>query len=240
MHTFKSWKVVEHRDVRAQLLTFKLSTVIPANALIGFLAGAALLLGAGCLTLNKSYPEKQFYSLEVPRTSTDTHPAIGSVLRVQRFVAAPQFEGRELVYRTGDLQFESDFYHEWFVSPSAVVTQQTHNWLAASGLFQSVLDSNSGLDESLTLEGYISALYGDYRVKTAPKAVLELRVRMIGEGQGRTKILFQQEYRQAMTVADETPVALVKGWNDELQAILAALEDDLRRGKLNTGSSDKP
>jgi len=212
-----------------------LSSVLPA-----ILLGTLLLVEGGCLNLTKSYPEKQFYSLEVPRTSAETHPTIGSVLRVQRFVAAPQFEGRELVYRTGDLQFESDFYHEWFVSPSAVVTQQTHNWLAASGLFQSVLDSNSGLDESLAMEGYISALYGDYRVKTAPKAIMELRVRLIGEGQGRSKILFQQEYRQAITVADESPEALVKGWNDELQSILAALEDDLRRGKVSANSSGKP
>jgi cholesterol transport system auxiliary component len=191
---------------------------------------------SGCIQLNKSYPEKQFYSLDVPRASAQATPAFSKVLRIRRFVVAPQFEGRELVYRTGDLQFESDFYHEWFVSPSAVLTQQTQNWLAASGLFQAIIDSGSRLDEALTLEGYVSALYGDYRDKAAPKAVLEMGVRLIGEDEGRPPILFHQDYRQAITVADESPEALLKGWNEELQVILGLLEEDLRRAKLTTTS----
>jgi len=202
-----------------------------------FVAGAVLLLEGGCLKLNQSYPEKQFYSLEVPRSAAQANPARGTVLRIRRFVVAPQFEGRGLVYRTGELQFESDFYHEWFVSPSAVLTQQTHNWLAASGLFQAVLDSGSRLDETATLEGYVSALYGDYRDKAAPKAVLELGVRLISEDGSRSQILFHQEYRQAMTVADESAEALVKGWNEEFQLILNVLEEDLRRTKVSTDSS---
>jgi hypothetical protein len=41
--------------------------------------------------------------------------------------------------------------------------------------------------------------------------------------------VLQQDYRQAVTVADESPGTLVKGWNDELQQILTSLEEDLRR-----------
>ena len=205
------------------------------------LAGSVLLLEGACVQLNKSYPDKQLYSLEVSRAAAPlTNSASGPVLRIRRFVVAPQFEGRELVYRTGELQFESDFYHEWFVQPNAVLTQQTHNWLSASGLFEAVLDSSSKLDETLTLEGYVGALYGDYRDKAAPKAVLDLHVRMITEGESRSRMLFNQDYRQAISVPDESPEALVKGWNEELQLILSLLEEDLRRVKLISKTPAKP
>ena len=230
----------EERAARSSFLNFDLSSFRRARIVAAYFAGCVLLLEGACVQLNKSYPEKQFYSLEVARTAATANPGTGHVLRVRRFVVAPQYEGRELVYRTGDLQFESDFYHEWFVQPGAVLTQQTLNWLAASGIFQAVLDSGSRLDETLTLEGHVTALYGDYRDKSAPKAVLELRVRVIGENESRPPILFHQDYRQAITVADETPEALVKGLNEELQLILSLLEEDLRRMKLTANTSAKP
>jgi cholesterol transport system auxiliary component len=184
---------------------------------------------AGCLQLNKSYPEKQFYALEVSRPGGASATAPGAILRVRRFAAAPQFEGRGLVYRTGEWRYESDFYHEWFIAPSALVTHQVERWLAASGLFRHVLDPGSALEETQALEGTIEELYGDYRDATAPKAVLALRVRLSREAAGVSRIVLDQDYRQAVTVPDESPDALVRAWNEELQAILAGLEADLRR-----------
>ena len=189
-----------------------------------------LLLGlAGCIQLTKSFPEKQFYSLEVSRQGAASSPAPGTVLRVRRFLTAPQFDNRGLVYRTGELQYESDFYHEWFVSPKALVTEQMQNWLAASGLFEHVLDPASALEETHAIEGAITGLYGDYRDPTAPKAILEIRVRLTRETASRSRIVLDQDYRQAITVPNESPGALVKAWNEELQQVLTELEADLRR-----------
>ena len=189
-----------------------------------------LLLGlAGCIQLTKSFPEKQFYSLEVSRQGAVSSPAPGTILRVRRFLATPQIESRGLVYRTGELQYESDFYHEWFVAPSDLVTQQTQNWMAASSLFEHVLESASALEETHAIEGAITGLYGDYRDRTAPKAILEIRARLTGETASRSQIVFDQDYRQAITVPDESPGALVKAWNEELHQILTSLEADLRR-----------
>jgi uncharacterized lipoprotein YmbA len=190
---------------------------------------ALLVALSGCIEITKSYPEKQFYAFETARQGAKSSLVPGTILRVRPFPAAPKFEGRELVYRTGEFQYESDFYNEWLVAPNAILTQQVQNWLAASGLFQYVLDGSSMLDETHVLEGSITALYGDYRDKTSPKAVMELRVRLIHESGNHSDIVLQQDYRQAVTVADESPGTLVKGWNDELQQILTALEEDLRR-----------
>jgi cholesterol transport system auxiliary component len=190
---------------------------------------AVLLLAAGCVQLNKTYPEKRFYSLALTRAGEQAASPSDKILRVRRFLVAPQFEGREFVYRTGNLQYESDYYNEWFVSPGALLTEETFNWLAASGLFHAVLDGGSTIEESVMLEGYVTALYGDFREAPAPKAVLELRIHVIEADGRRPRILFHQSYRQAITVADESPGSLVKGWNSDLEQILSAVEEDLRQ-----------
>jgi cholesterol transport system auxiliary component len=191
-----------------------------------------LLLGlAGCIQLAKNFPEKQSYALEVTRPGGPSVAAPDAILRVRRFAAAPQFEGRGLVYRTGEWQYESDFYHEWFIAPSALVTHQVQRWLTSSGLFRHVLDPASALEETQSLEGTIAELYGDYRDATAPKAVLVIRVRLSSETAGASRIVFDQDYRQAVTVPDESPGALVRAWNEELQAILTELEADLRKAR---------
>ena len=203
------------------------------------LALALLVALGGCIELNKSYPEKQFYSLDAGRVSAQASPIPGTILKVRRFPIAPQFEGRELVYRTGELQYESDFYHEWFVSPGAMFTQQIQNWMAASGLFQTVLDGSSVLEETHLLEGSIIALYGDVREKASPNAVMEMRVRLVQENGARSTVVFQQDYRQTIAVADGSPDALVAGWNEELRRILTALEEDLHRTDLLARSRNK-
>lgn len=208
----------------------------PSRLTVRTVALVLLVSLTGCIELNKGFPEKRFYSLEAGRQGGPASPAAGTILKIRRFPIAPEFEGRELVYRTGELQYESDFYHEWFVSPGAMFTQQIQNWMAASGLFQTVLDGSSVIEETHLLEGSITALYADVREKTAPRAVLEMRVRLVQERAGRSTILFQQDYRQAASMADDSPGALVTAWNEDLRQVLTLLEEDLRRADLLAGA----
>ncbi len=193
-------------------------------------------LSSGCVSLAKSFPEKHFYSLDVVRQGEQVGPASGTVLKVQRFRISPRFEGKEMVYRTSDTRYESDFYNEWFISPNAMVTQQAQNWLANAGLFQAVVDSSSSLDATHVLEGSVTALYGDYRQKEAPKAVLDFQVVLINEGASHTEIVFRREYRQVVDMANMSPDTLASGWNEGLRQILAALEKDLRKVDLKANN----
>ena len=94
---------------------------------------------AGCLDLKKSYPEKRSFVLDVGAPPQDT-PANGAiVLKINKLRVSPLFAGRAMVYRVADLQYESDFYDEWFVAPGTLVTQQVHQWLSRSAGFQMVI-----------------------------------------------------------------------------------------------------
>ncbi len=193
-------------------------------------------LSSGCVSLTKSFPEKHFYSLDAVRPGEQVGPASVAVLKVQRFRISPRFEGKEMVYRTSDTRYESDFYNEWFIFPNAMVTQQAQNWLANAGLFQAVVDSSSSLDATHVLEGNVTALYGDYRQKEAPKAVLDFQVVLINEGASHAEIVFRREYRQVVDMANMSPDTLAGGWNEGLRQILAGLEKDLRKVDLKANN----
>ncbi|MGE3978109.1 MAG: ABC-type transport auxiliary lipoprotein family protein [Nitrospira sp.] len=180
------------------------------------------------MNLDRSYPEKHSYILEAAHPS-ETHASIpGTVLKVRKFRVSPAFEGKELVYRASDARYEGDFYNEWFVPPNAMITQQVVNWLTKSSLFQYVMDSSGPLPATHTLEGTLTALYGDYRA-TPAKAVLAVQFFLLHEVSAQAEVLWHQEYRNEVDVMEQQPEALVKGWNSALQLILSELDEDLTR-----------
>ena len=95
------------------------------------------------------------------------------------YLSRLRFEGKELVYRMGDTRYESDFYNAWFLSPSAMLTQQMQDWLRHARLFERVVATSSYMDATHILEGTVTALYGDYRQEGGHKAVVGIQIVLI-------------------------------------------------------------
>lgn len=186
-----------------------------------------LLVLSGCVSLAKSFPDKHYYALDVTRQGEPGVPVVGAVLDVRGLVVSPRFEGKELVYRTGDTRYESDFYNAWFVSPSAMLTQQVQNWLSNARLFESVVATSSYLDATHILEGTVMALYGDYR-QQEQKAVVGMHFVLIEDNSTRATMVFQHDYHQMVELTETSPDDLTRGWNQGLQQILMTFEKDLR------------
>jgi hypothetical protein len=77
------------------------------------------------------------------------------------------------------------------------------------------------------LEGTVTALYGDYRA-TPVKAVLGLEFVLVHDTAASIDMIWHNEYRKEVEVGDQSPEALVSGWNEALRVILTALEADMR------------
>jgi Protein of unknown function (DUF330). len=156
-------------------------------------------------------------------------------LGISRFKISPSFDGREFIYRTGDLGYESDFYNQFFRAPESLITEEVRKWLSQSGLFKYVVDSTSNVEPNYILEGNVNDLYGDFRTSNTPKAVLEIQFFLIDETSTNPEIIFQNNYRREVVLSVSSPEALVNGWNEALQQILTALEEDLKKADFKAG-----
>lgn len=177
----------------------------------------------GCISTERAQPERRYHLIEAERSGQKGEETSG-IVRVRRFRISPRFDSRNLVYRTAETAYESDFYNEFLADPGSMLTESTRKWLAASGRFKAVVDPSASVDEDVVLEGYVQTLYGDFRA--APAANLELQVYLIRRGGAEDAIVFQKLYAKSLPLAAKTSDALLKGYSQCLSAILAELETD--------------
>ena len=192
----------------------------------------------GCLNLSRRYAEKTYFVLDAERPSTseagvaDASDAAegrrSSTLAVRPFRVAPGFESRKLVYRTGEMSFESDFYNEYFLPAGAQVTQATRDWLGRAGLFSGVLGEGSLVDADYVLEGSLRALHGDFSGGGGPTAVVALQVFLLRNSDRGAEILLQKDFEARESISSRAPEDLVIGLGDGLSAILSDLERAIR------------
>jgi len=183
-----------------------------------------LITLTGCLNLSKSYPEKRSFVLDVGAPPQEARANSTKVLKINRLRVSPLFSGRAMVYRTADLQYESDFYDEWFVTPSVLITQQLQHWLAQSGRFELVLQGTNHIEPTHFLEGTVTEFYGDFR--ESPRAVLGIEFHLL-DAMNEGRLSLQRTYHQDIPLTDRSPDALARGLTEALRTVLVALTKDI-------------
>jgi cholesterol transport system auxiliary component len=198
-------------------------------------AGWLLLVScAACVSvgIERSYPEKRYFALEVGAAGNPENPGGNEILEVSNLRVSPRYSDKNFVYRLSDVGYETDFYNQFLVLPAALITEEVRKSLADSQLFKHVISSASQLQPSYVLEGTVNALYGDFRKANAPVAVLETEFFLNSTIPTKPGIIMQKRYTKSVPLSGRSPEALVKGWNEALEAILTSLVADLKTLKL--------
>jgi uncharacterized lipoprotein YmbA len=198
---------------------------------LGVLILAASL--AACVSLEKSYPDKRYFVLEAGGRMPTFNPSLAGILQVANVRVSPRYEDRLFVYRISDASYEADFYNQFLIAPAALIAQEMRRELARSQLFRHVIGASSQLEPTHVLECMVDALYGDFRDPSAPKAVIEMEVFLSKEAGNKAEIVAAKRYAKAVAISGRSPEALVKGWNEALEAILSALAADLKAAEAN-------
>jgi cholesterol transport system auxiliary component len=195
------------------------------RSFLGLSLVASAMVIAGCSA--KSY-EKQQYLLDAQRAPSTVAGEHKNIVEVRRFTVDPAFSTKGLTYRKGQFEYESDFYNEFLIAPGEMVTEKVRNWLSASGLSRRVLDPGSYVDPTYVLEGNIIAIYGDFRAKSSPKAVMEIRVFLLDmKTAADPAIVFGKTYKSSVGIESEGPAGIVSALDRCLVEILTGLEKDL-------------
>jgi cholesterol transport system auxiliary component len=195
------------------------------------IALAAVLLSSlgGC---SRPSPVKQTYLLQAPVATQAATAPRPSTLKVGTISVAAPFRGKSMIYREGELKYESDFYNEFFVAPSAMLTEGAATWLAGAGVFREVLPAAANADGDFVLEGFVSELYGDYRDAGKPAAVLTGKFFLIDNRVLSGVPVWQAELTQRVALSRRSPDALALALNGAWAAMLGDLSRELAAAKL--------
>jgi ABC-type uncharacterized transport system auxiliary subunit len=204
------------------------------NRCHGSIAPAVLLLAAlisGCVSLERSYPEKRYFVVELGENSRPANLSGNQILMVSGLRISARYADRSFVYRTSESGYESDFYNQFLTSPEIIFSEELRRGLSASPALKYVVGPSSQLKPSFVLEGSINALYGDFRDLEKPAAVLEIEFFLHNEDSNNPGIVLQRRYVKTVPISARSPEALVKGWSQALGAILTDLNADLPKVK---------
>ena len=137
----------------------------------------------------------------------------------------------------GDFSYDADPYAEFLVSPSEGLRSPVRSWMRQSDCFRTVVEPGSALKPNTMAEISVLELYGDFRRPREAAAVLTLRFVLLDSPGGiPEKLAFEGEYSRRVPLKAGNAAALMVGWNEALNQILAQLGSDLRRLDSAPGS----
>jgi ABC-type uncharacterized transport system auxiliary subunit len=186
----------------------------------------ALLLG-GCAS--RAHWKKETFALTAP--SAGPGPAAHTnILSLRRVTVSPLFEGRPLVYRTGEHTYETDSYAEFLVPPARMLEECLRARLRNGHAFAGVLDLGGNLKPDCSLDVSVSLLYGDFQRPDRPLAVLQMRFLLYSaDPRDRGRVLWAREFLKSVPFTRRTPAALVAAWDTALQQIMDEVNADLKQ-----------
>ena len=201
------------------------------------LSGAGLLAmvftTGGCLSRPPLH--RQTFAFNVPALP-DTNGAAGdNVLGIKTLQIVPPFDGRSLIYRTGEFSYARDPYAEFLGPPAEGLLAPVCGILYETGAFRAVVEAGSAVKPDTLVEIRINQLYGDIRKRGSPCAVLAMRMTFINAASGLPgSVVLQRSYSRRVPMSSASAAALMAGWNRALVGILADAASDFRRKERET------
>ncbi len=186
---------------------------------------AVAALAAGC-SFSRPAPVKQVVLVEAPTppAAARTQPA---TLQVRNVGLAAPFRGRNFVYRETDLRYESDFYTEFLVAPTAMLADGTARALDRARVFARVVPPGSPPEGDYVLDGFFDAFYVDLRDAGKPAAEA-VATYFLSRGDPAAPVPFwSKQYRQRAPVNGSDADAYAAALSAAFAAIATELAADL-------------
>lgn len=195
--------------------------------LFGLAFGLAVLSG-GC-GVGKREPTRANYFLIQPEFA----PPEASLLAAPCVVIRPvtsQTTYRELplLYRTSDVEFETDYYNRFMTSPPNQLTEALRRW--ADSLNWTICPDET-IDfgtEHYILRPVLEAFYGDFRDRGNPGAVVEMQVTLshVDPDCACANAVLSELYTARVGLESRSPDALVSALGRAVEEIMARLRAD--------------
>jgi cholesterol transport system auxiliary component len=194
----------------------------------------AILVSACALTGRLSRPalNRQTFAFTASENMAPSNVTATRVLGIRRLEIAAPFEGRPLVYRTGEYAYDRDPYAAFLDTPAESLLVTIREWLRGSASFATVVEPGSSLKPNTIAEIEVTRLYGDFRQPQRPIAVVTMRFRIFDAPKTiPEKVLLEREYARSIPLKSATPAVLMDGWNQALTQVLREVISDFRNSE---------
>ncbi len=195
---------------------------------------ACLLLSVyGCY---RQAEDARYFLLEVQRDANPQTLSKDAILTVRPFSLSPGYQPKELTYRTGDFQYESDYYNRFITDAGRQFAEQTRRWLSDSQVFAHVVPPGSTMSATHLLEGNITCLYGDFRDKTNLRAVVGVTFYLLNITNRKPEIICSETYEVTTAISENKVECVIEAYNESLKKILTKFEQKIIQSSLNEPS----
>ena len=194
-----------------------------------FLTLTSLAFYSGCSANRKSSVNSRHFIISLDDNLTEHDKTIEGTMRIRAFDISSPFQNTELVYRLGEVHYESDYYNRFIVSPSSIITEQSRKWIEQSALFENLAPSMSRALVHFSLEGEILSLYADLRDNDKPSAFMEIRFVVLNEIGAGNAIIFNKTYKASWPIETIEPSKIIVGYKHCLQQILREFLTDIEK-----------
>ena len=172
---------------------------------------------------------EQTFTFSAPALLATNTSSTGRVLEIRTLQIAPPFDGRSLIYRTGEFSYQRDPYAQFLGLPAEGMVGPVTQMLRRDGGFSEIVRPGSAIQPDTLVEITISQLYGDFRNPRSPYADLAMQVTFLDATNGLPgKAVVQRTYLRRIPISSTAPAALMEGWNQALTGILAEATSDFR------------
>ena len=193
---------------------------------IPFVAFIALSLAA--CSIGRPLPQATTYIVDPPiETRSPTVAMRPETLRVGSVRVAATYAGSALVYRLDDVRYVTDPYHAFGADPGAMLDSRMAEWLTRTGPFSNIVSSGSSQPATYVLEVTVQDLYGDFRERVPPAAVVSMRFILIDLGSPRQRMAYERTIVSHVELPKASPDALVRGYGTAIAQILSQVAADL-------------
>jgi len=181
----------------------------------------------GCLS--RPALTRQSFSFSLPPVAVTNVVKHDFVLGMRSLQIAAPFDGRSLIFRTGEFTYERDPYAEFLESPADELMPAVREWFSTTGDFRAVTEAGSALKPDMLVEINVSQMYGDFRQPKHPAAIMAVQFVFFDSAKGVPgNAVFQKKCSRQIPLRAPTAAALMAGWDQAISEILAEISADLR------------
>lgn len=187
-----------------------------------------LVLFWGCIGIKQPDRKIAYYTLEYAHPVFEVKKPLSSVIRIDRFTAAPFCNSNKIIYRERSFKRNEYHYHKWRTNPGDLVTYFLLRDIGESSLFKAALSFDSRPPSSHLLEGMVDEFYEEDH-KDFREAVLSISVTLMAENEqdSSKSVLLQKRYSARETCRQKNPIALAEAMSKAMARISEMIITDV-------------